>query len=64
LESAGIDTSDLVLPTQNTDQGSNSEESAEEAADDDGLLPFASPLSVLAVIALAGAIISSRKENE
>jgi len=64
LESAGIDTSDLVLPTQNSDQNSNSEESAEESADDDGLLPFASPLSVLAVIALAGAIISGRKENE
>jgi len=28
------------------------------------LLPFVSPLSLLAVIALAGAIISGRKENE
>ena len=67
LENAGIDTSDLTLPTQNSNQDSttdNSEETAEESADDDGLLPFVSPLSVLAVIALAGAIISNRRENE
>ena len=67
LENAGIDTSDLTLPTQNTNQDSttdNSEETAVESAEDDGLLPFVSPLSVLAVIALAGAIISNRRENE
>jgi hypothetical protein len=66
LEDAGIDTSGLELPgnVDGNDDTTTPPETAEDSAEDDGLLPFASPISVIAVIALAGAIISSRKENE
>ena len=66
LEDAGIDTSGLELPSNvdGNDDTTTPPETAEDSAEDDGLLPFASPISVIAVIALAGAIISSRKENE
>lgn len=66
LEDAGIDTSGLELPgnVNGNDDTTTPPETAEESAEDDGLLPFVSPVSVIAVIALAGAIISSRKENE
>ena len=65
LEDAGIDTSGLDLPFDGSDSGETTPpETAIDSAEDDGLLPFASPISVIAVIALAGAIISSRKENE
>lgn len=66
LEDAGIDTSGLELPSNvdENDDTATPPETAEDSAEDDGLLPFASPISVIATIALAGAIISSRKENE
>ena len=65
LEDAGIDTSGLDLPFDGSDSGETTPpETAIDSAEDDGLLPFVSPISVIAVIALAGAIISSRKENE
>ena len=66
LEDAGIDTSGLELPgnVDGNDDTTTTPETAEDSAEDDGLLPFVSPISVIAVIALAGAIISSRKENE
>ena len=64
LEDAGIDTSGLDLPTISDIDDEVKPETAVESAEDDGLLPFASPISVIAVIALAGAIISSRKEEQ
>ena len=40
------------------------EEPAAEAAEDAGLLPFLSPISMIAVIALAGVVAGSRREDE
>ncbi len=79
LQDSGIDTSGLDLETPNvnlndnsdnsgnSDNSDNSEEEepskTEEKADDDGLLPFVSPIAVLAVIALAGAVFGSKQRD-
>lgn len=66
LEAAGIDTGDIEFISP-TDDSSNTDETevseAEEKAESDGLLPFASPISVLAIIALAGFIIANKKDE-
>jgi len=66
LEAAGVDIGDIEF-TSPVDDSSNTDGSevseAEEKAESDGLLPFASPISVLAVIALAGFIIGKRKDE-
>ena len=67
LEAAGVDTSGLDLTTPNApDLGNDAEQApsdTEDKVDDDGLLPFASPFSVIAVIALAGIIFGNRKDE-
>ena len=67
LEAAGIDTSGLDLSTPNAPDIGNDAEQApsdtEDKVDDDGLLPFASPFSVIAVVALAGIIFGNRKDE-
>ena len=66
LEEAGVDTGDIDFSSP-TDDSSNTDgteiSDAEEKAESDGLLPFTSPISVLAVIALAGFIIANRKDE-
>jgi len=64
LEDAGVDTSDIELPS-NDDEDTSSEtppQTAEELAEDAGLLPALSPLTVLAVISLAGIFVGRRSE--
>lgn len=66
LEEAGVDTGDIDFssPTDDSSDTDGTEISdAEEKAESDGLLPFTSPISVLAVIALAGFIIANRKDE-
>ena len=69
LEDAGADTSDLGFP-DNTETGDDTAEetdeteTAEEAAEDSGLLPFVSPLTVIALIGLAAVAGNRRTENE
>ncbi len=70
LEDAGADTSDLGFP-DNTETGDDNTaeevdepETAEEAAEDSGLLPFVSPLTVIALIGLAAVAGNRRTENE
>ena len=71
LEQAGADTSDLGLDDdtttdnddttgQDTDDGSST---AEEVAEDSGLLPFISPLTVLALVG-AAAIAGNRRNKD
>ncbi len=66
LQEAGVDTTDLGLPIDDTDDGDSDGETppqtAEELAEDAGLLPALSPLSVLAVISLAGVFIGRRND--
>ena len=69
LEESGADTSELDLDTTSNNAGStddNGEEEspAEELAEGDGVLPFLSPLSVLAVLAFAALVGNSRKQDE
>ena len=70
LEEAGADTSDLGLDdgTENsgetTDDGDDGEQTAEDIAEDAGLLPFTSPLTVMALIGLAALAGHRRHENE
>ena len=70
LEEAGVDTSDLGLgdDTDNsgetTDDSGDGEETAEDIAEDAGLLPFTSPLTVMALIGLAALAGHRRHENE
>ena len=62
LEEAGIDTSGMNIP----EDESNTEEvaqTAEELAEDAGLLPFLSPLTVFMLIGMA-AIIAGRREED
>ncbi|MBL6732809.1 MAG: hypothetical protein ISP82_07685, partial [Candidatus Poseidoniaceae archaeon] len=66
LEAAGVDTGDIefISPTDDSSNTDGTEVSeAEEKAESDGLLPFASPISVLATIALAGFIIANGKDE-
>ena len=67
LAEAGIDISDIELPqSSTTDDGDGNEAppTVDEVVDGDGLLPFISPLSVIAIIALAGVVAGSRREEE
>lgn len=66
LENSGIDTSglDLELPQvdiDNNDADDNSE--VDEKIESDGLLPFVSPVAVLAIIGLAGFVFGNRKNE-
>ena len=69
LEAAGVDTSDLGLEDQTTGDGGSTDEgettppTAEEVAEDSGLLPFVSPLTVMAMIGLA-ALAGNRRGSE
>lgn len=63
LEDAGVDTSEIELPSNDEDtDGENPPQTAEELAEDAGLLPALSPLTVLAVISLAGIFVGRRTE--
>ncbi|MEC8680504.1 MAG: hypothetical protein VXY14_00395 [Candidatus Thermoplasmatota archaeon] len=70
LEEAGADTSDLGLGDgtgnsgETTDDSDDGEETAEDIAEDAGLLPFTSPLTVMALIGLAALAGHRRYENE
>ena len=65
LEEAGADTSDLGLTDGSDDSSDESEpQTAEEVAEDSGLLPFVSPLTVMALIGLAALAGNRRNENE
>jgi hypothetical protein len=69
LEAAGADTSDLGLGDstanndETTDEGDDTPPTAEEVAEDAGLLPFVSPLTVMAMIGLA-ALAGNRRGSE
>ena len=72
LEAAGVDTSDLGLEDETTGDGTSDETTddgettpptAEEVAEDSGLLPFVSPLTVMAMIGLA-ALAGNRRDSE
>ena len=71
LEEAGADTSDLGLsedePVENSNEGSEEtneeEQTAEELAEDGGLIPFISPAFVLAILAIAAFAIPRQKED-
>ena len=65
LQEAGADTSDLGLGEGSDDSSDGSEpQTAEEVAEDSGLLPFVSPLTVMALIGLAALAGNRRDENE
>ena len=65
LEEAGVDTSGLDLPESSTDGPTTTPPpTAEELAEESGLLPFLSPISMIAVIALAGVVAGSRHKDE
>jgi hypothetical protein len=70
LEEAGADTSDLGLGDgtdssgETTDDSDDGEQTAEDIAEDAGLLPFTSPLTVMALIGLAALAGHRRHENE
>ena len=64
LEAAGADTSDLGLGDETTDDGEDTPPTAEEVAEDAGLLPFVSPLTVIELIGLAAVAGNRRSENE
>ena len=67
LEDAGADTSDLGFGDAEggeTSEGGEETSTAEEVAEDAGLLPFVSPLTVIALIGLAAVAGNRRSENE
>ena len=69
LIEAGIDVSNLTLPETDTSTGTDGGDNptpptAEELAEDSGLdLPFLSPISMIAVIVLAGVVSGSRRDS-
>ena len=69
LEEAGADTSTLDLgddttaSDNNNDGGNDDTSTAEEIVDDGGLLPFISPLTVLAMVGAAAIAGKRRSEN-
>ncbi len=66
LEEAGADTSDLGLGDATDNSGETTddgEQTAEDIAEDAGLLPFVSPLTVMAMIGLA-ALAGNRRGSE
>ena len=70
LIAAGVDVSNLTLPETGTPPVSNDDDdtapqTAEDLADDSGLdLPFLSPISMVAIIVLAGVVSGSRRDND
>lgn len=69
LIEAGIDVSNLTLPETDTSTGTDGGDNptpptAEELAEESGLdLPFLSPISMIAVIVLAGVVSGSRRDS-
>jgi hypothetical protein len=67
LEEAGIDTEELDLPESNTAEDTTEEDTppqtAEELAEEAGLVPALSPISVIAIISLAG-LVAGRRGKE
>jgi hypothetical protein len=68
LAEAGIDVSNLTLPQSSPADGTSNDENpapptAEELAEDAGALPFLSPVSMMAVIVLAGVVAGSRRDE-
>ena len=66
LENSGIDTSGLDLETPQVDIDNNDldeDSEVEEKIESDGLLPFVSPVAVLAIIGLAGIVFGNRKNE-
>lgn len=68
LAEAGIDVSNLTLPEDNPTDGTTNDDNptpptAEELAEDAGALPFLSPVSMVAVIVLAGVVAGSRRDE-
>ena len=71
LEEAGVDTSTLDLGDDDTtggdntndDSGNDDTSTAEEIVEDGGLLPFISPLTVLAMVGAAAIAGKRRSEN-
>ena len=68
LAEAGIDVSNLTLPEDNPSDGTTNDDNptpptAEELAEDAGALPFLSPVSMVAVIVLAGVVAGSRRDE-
>jgi hypothetical protein len=67
LAAAGADTSGLDLPegSSNTDgTGDDGTTSAEDIAEDSGLLPFMSPFALVAMIGLAAIAFQPRRETD
>jgi hypothetical protein len=64
LEQAGADTSTLDLDQgDGTADGNSAPDSAVDVAEDSGLLPFLSPLSVLAMVGIAALAGNSRRRE-
>lgn len=64
LQNAGVDTSNLDFGQDNEQPSTeNQDNSAEDAAEDAGLLPFLSPLSLLCILG-AAFIVGRRGKNE
>jgi hypothetical protein len=61
LEEAGVDPADLGIGDDDT---SDTTQTAKDLADDGGLLPFLSPVTVVAVTLLAGFVASRRSRIE
>jgi len=66
LEEAGVDTSTLDITDSADDNGDDGEgtPSAEDIAEDAGLLPFMSPFALVAMIGLAVAFAQSGREED
>ncbi len=66
LEEAGVDTSTLDITDSTDDNGEDGEgtPSAEDIAEDAGLLPFMSPFALVAMIGLAVAFAQSGREED
>jgi hypothetical protein len=69
LEEAGVDTSTLDITDSTDDNGDNGDDgegtpSAEDIAEDAGLLPFMSPFALVAMIGLAVAFAQSGREED
>ena len=67
LEEAGVDTAELDLPEGNTANDTTEDDTppqtAEELAEEAGLVPALSPISVIAIISLAG-LVAGRRGKE
>ena len=65
LEEAGADTSDLGITEEGGNDGDeDGTPSAEDIAEDAGLLPFMSPLALVAMIGLAVMAAQARREED